>query len=230
MPYVYKEVTTAGAIFCYKHYSARYGKRASRGANTTPTTDQQRAVNKRLATQRRLWTICDYFKKNDYFITLTYRRSERPESIEEAMKEFSRCFAKVGRVLKKRDIKLTYMHMCERGTHGAVHHHVLIKNTFEPSLIINAWTRGSVNVQKVYSSDMLKLGMYFLKGNSQNSEKRFSQSRNIIAPKPKVRIIKAERWTDKPRPRNGYDVANITDGTDLEYGFQYQEYIMVKRE
>jgi len=230
MPYVYKTVTTAGAIFCYKHYSARYGKRSNRALNMCPTKEQQKAVNKRISNQRRLWTICDTFRKDDYFVTLTYRRDERPDDMDSAMKLIGRTLAKVSRKLKQSDIKLTYMHMAERGTKGAIHHHILIKNRFDIGLFAKMWTVGSVNIQQIYTSNMLKLGMYMIKGDSESSEKRYSQSRDIAAPKPVTEIIKAEKWLEKPRPKKGYDIINIVEGTDAEFAFPYQEYIMVKRE
>jgi len=219
-------------MFRYKYHSARYGKKSGRGCNIKPTSEKQKFINKKISGQKRLWTICDNFEKDDYFITLTYRRDERPDSMDEAMECIKKFLAKLSRILKKRNTKLSYMQMTERGTKGGVHHHLLIKNRFDIGVIFekNLWPYGSVNIQRVYSDNLLKLGMYMLKGDSEASEKRYSQSRDIVAPEPEVKIIAAEKWTEVPKPVKGYEVINVSDGVDMEYGYPYQEYIMVKRE
>ena len=230
--YLYKTVVTPQAIFCYKYYSLRYGKRGTRGVNISRTSDQQKTVNRRLAAQRRLWTICNNFRRSDYFITLTYRRDERPEDMDAAVRNAGRALARLSRILKRQGVKLSYYLMTERGAKGAVHHHILIRNCFDLGIIFSKkiWKHGAVQVKDIYTSSMLQLGRYFLKGDSAGSDKRYSQSRDIIAPKPKVEVIKAAKWRSKPRPKKGYDIIDIVDGVSEGFGMPYQEYIMVKRE
>ena len=230
--YLYKTVVTPQAIFCYKYYSLRYGKRGTRGTNISRTSDQQKAVNRRLAAHKRLWTICANFKRTDHFLTFTYRRDARPADMDEAVKCAGKAMARLSRILKRQGVKLSYYLMTERGERGAVHHHVLIRNNFDVGLIFGKriWTHGAVQVKEIYTDSMLALGRYFLKGDSAASEKRYSQSRDVIAPKPKVEVIKAAKWRSKPRPKKGYDVIDVVDGVSEGFGMPYQEYIMVKRE
>lgn len=227
-----KTVNTPYAIFCYKYYSTRYRKRCNRSGKRSSTKEQQRAINKRLAAHKRLWTICNNFKRSDYFITLTYRRDARPDDIETAIRCAGAALARLSRILKRHGVKLSYYLMTERGTKGAVHHHVLIRNNFDLGLMFSKkiWKHGAVQVKDIYTSSMLQLGKYFLKGDSAESEKRYSQSRDVIAPKPKVEVIKAAKWHKKPRVKKGYEITDLVDGISAGFGFPYQEYIFVKRE
>lgn len=238
--YLKKTVNTPFAIFVYKYNSWRYGRKATRGPNGEKTNDRQKLINKRIARHKRIWTICDNFDKQDYYITLTYRMKDRPDSIDEAMKIISYELGKVSRILKSKEKKLKYFHICERGQKGAVHHHLLIKNNFSISDLelrrdgkkrkLNLWSYGKMMVEKVYSYDVIKLAKYFVKGDSEESEKRYSQSRDVICPEPKIEIIKAEKWRVIPEAKIGYDILEVQEGIDGMYGKGYQEYIQVRRE
>lgn len=233
IPHIKKTVRTPRVTFCYKYYSSRYGKRSgTRAERRAPTTEQQKIINKRHSQQKKLWTICNNFKHDDYFLTFTYRRGNRPENMDEAIKNTSKAMARLSRLLKNKGIKLSYFLVTERGERGGVHHHVLIRNNFDIGLLFSRriWTHGAVKLQDVYTKSILELAKYMLKGDSEKSEKRYSKSRDVVAPEPRVEVIKSKRWTDKPRPKKGYDIIDICEGTDMGFGFPYQEYIMVRRE
>lgn len=232
MAYLKKTVNTKNIIFNYKYYSARYGKRKHKGGRTAPTSEQQKRINKRIQNQKRIWTICEHFNLQDYYITLTYRKCDRPADMEEATAILSKTLARLSRALKRQGVKLSYMTVTEYGKLGTVHHHVLIKNRFPIGEYINdkLWGYGKLQYEKVYTSSILQLAKYFVKGDSESSEKKYTQSRDIITPKPKTEIIKAERWSITPKAPAGYDVVDIYDGTDERFGCPYLEYIMVKRE
>lgn len=230
--YLRKTVETPWCIFRYLYRSSRYGKKSKRGGGVAATSEQQKAINKRIASQKRLWLICQYFSRDDYFLTFTYRRSERPDNIDDAMKLMSKALQKLARVLKRKGIKLSYFHVCERGERGGVHHHVLIKNRFPIGDLFNAdiWEHGKIVFEEVYSKGVVKLAEYFVKGDSEVSEKKYSQSRDLITPKPKVEVIKSDGWLDVPRGKKGYDLVNLVDGRTEYGGDIYQGYMLVRRE
>jgi len=230
--YLRKTVKTPCCIFRYHYYSSRYGKKSKREKNTLPSSECQKAINKRIASHKRLWLICRHFKQNDYFLTFTYRRRDRPGDINKAVKLMGKALSKLARMLKKKGIKLTYFHVCERGERGGIHHHVLIKNRFQIGELFNSdiWQYGKIMFELVYSKSVLKIAEYFIKGDSDKSEKRYTQSRDLIIPKPRTEIIKADSWNDKPRGMKGYNIINISDGIDSYSGKIYQEYILVKKE
>lgn len=234
MAYIQKLVVTPNATFTYKHYSARYGKKGKRGERIGPTSQQQKKINMRIARHKILWTICWWFRRDDYLLTLTYRRADRPETAKEAAAKAGKALSKLRRILKDDGIKLSYMLMTERGERGAIHHHVLIKNRFNIGIFFDKrlWEYGGVHHDPEFmkNTPIIKIAKYFVKGNSDNSEKLFSKSRDLICPKPEVKIIPADTWREKPVIKKGYELWNLAEGVECERGTIYQEYIMVRRE
>lgn len=234
MPYIQTKVVTPNAIFISKHNSARYGKKGKRGERIGPTSEQQKEINKRISSQKWLWTICQWFRSTDYFLTFTYRLSDRPESIKEAHSIAGKVLGKLRRILKSRGKKLSYVLRTERGERGAVHHHVLIKNTFNIGIFFEKglWSYGVVRYdpEEMKRKKIIQLAKYFIKGDSEKSEKAFSKSRDLVAPKPQVKIIPAEGWREKPVIKKGYELWNYNEGVEWERGTFYQGYILVKRE
>ena len=131
--------------------------------------------------------------------------------------------------MKKKNIPLTYTAMTERGIKGGLHHHLIIKNVFDIGIIISLWEYGKVHIENIYTDSMYDLAMYFVKGDSEKSEKDFTSSRNMKKPKIKYRIVKAERWTSTPRAKKHYEIIHRFDGFHDFSGFPYQEYVMVRR-
>lgn len=234
MPYIQTKVVTPNAIFIHKHNSARYGKKGKRGERIGPTSEQQKEINKRISSQKWLWTICQWFRSTDYYLTFTYRKSDRPDSIKEASRIAGTVMGKLRRILKSRGKKLSYVLVTERGERGAVHHHVLIKNNFNIGIFFEKglWSYGGVRYdpEEMKRKKIIQLAKYFIKGDSDKSEKVFSKSRDLVAPKPQVKIIPAEGWREKPIIKKGYELWNYDDGIECERGTFYQGYIMVKRE
>ena len=234
MPYLQKMVITPNAIFTYKNNSARYGKKGKRGERIGPTSEQQKKINKRIARHKKLWTICKWFRNTDYLLTLTYRLADRPKTAKEAHAIAGKVMAKLSRILKAKGIKLSYKLMTERGERGAVHHHVLIKNTFNIGIFFEKrlWEYGAVHYdpEEMKRTKIIQIAKYFVKGDSDDSEKLFSKSRDLVCPKPLVKIIPADDWRDKPIVKKNYELWDFADGVEGERGTMYQEYIMVKRE
>ena len=77
--------------------------------------------------------------------------------------------------------------------------------------------------------DVIKLAKYFVKGDSDKSEKDYTQSKYLKQPKIHKKIIKAERWAGIPKPKKGYAIQSVYDGFHDFSGYPYQEYVMVRR-
>lgn len=118
-----------GNTFSKKKVSPQgYGKKnIPRGPNWNECSEVQRRRNELLKKKRIVWNICTNFKKSDWWVTLTYRRSERPDSMVMAKKQRSRFIRRLREKLKKKDIPLTYTAMTERGVKGGLHHHFITK-------------------------------------------------------------------------------------------------------
>ena len=160
MAYIEKTIIAGEHIFKEKSFSARYGKKnIPRGPNWNECSEVQRRRNELLKKKRIVWNICTNFKKSDWWVTLTYRRTERPDSMVMAKKQRSRFIRRLREKLKKKDIPLTYNAMTERGVKGGLHHHFIIKNVFDIGIIISLWEHGKVHIENIYTDSMYDLSL-----------------------------------------------------------------------
>ena len=115
MAYIEKTIIAGEHIFKEKVSPARYGKKNIQevriGMNVQRFNGEE---NELLKKKRIVWNICTNFKKSDWWVTLTYRRTERPDSMVMAKKQRSRFIRRLREKLKKKDIPLTYTTLCYR--------------------------------------------------------------------------------------------------------------------
>ena len=228
MPYLKKTVIAGGNIFIYKHFAIRFGKKVLRGKKCGKTTPKQKEVNRRLQADKKRWVLLENFKKGDFFIDLNYRQGERPSDLDTASKEIEAVMKKLSRKLKAKGVKLTYMRLTERGDQGGIHHHLVLKNNFDISELERLWTKGKVIADRIYSDNLLKLADYFAKGRKMTSEKRYSQSRNLVIPKPKTEVITAKKWREDVKPQKGYEIHDIWNGYHDLIGYEFQRVVLKK--
>lgn len=240
MPYIKMTVKAGNDEYTYKYHTHRYAKKSERGKNIRPTTKEQKKINKRLAYRKRQWTISSNFERGDWYITLTYRKNERPEDNKAAAKILSDTLGKLRRKLKRKGIPLYYISSTERGTKGAVHHHLIIKNNFDIGMLIELWKLGRVDSVSVYTDSMAELGAYFTKdiegGKHANKqavkakETIYGASRNLKKPKITKQVVKAKTFSDVPTNKKGYTIIHFYKNFQSEAGYLYQEYIQTKTE
>lgn len=251
MPYLKTEVKCGPYIFTYKGFALRYLKKNARGPNIKITTEAQKARNQYYSRRKRIWLIATNFSKGDLWITLTYKKNNRPADMAGAKKDRTKFIRKIRNHCKKNNIRFIYMGMTEIGMRGGVHHHFIMKNGIDESKIFQAWKNfGFVKIgaigdieteiqsdefdeyeeqKKHTEDDVIRLAKYFVKGDSDKSEKNYIQSRYLKQPKIRKQIIKAERWTGIPKPKKGYTIQSVYDGFHDFSGFPYQEYLMIRR-
>ena len=139
------------------------------------------------------------------------------------------------------------MGMTEVGVRGGVHHHFIMSSRIDENNIFQSWKNyGFVKVGAIgdiseisfdesdedaeqAQDDVIKLAKYFVKGDSDKSEKDYTQSKYLKQPKIHKKIIKAERWAGIPKPKKGYAIQSVYDGFHDFSGYPYQEYVMVRR-
>ena len=226
MAYLKKTVSLKGVIFVYKHHASRYGKKSLRGKNKQKTTPCQKEANRRMQADKNQWKLLANFEQGDWWVEFTYRQGTRPEDIDTAEEHIRKLCSKLYQRLKRKDIKLYYMRMTERGEYGGLHHHLVFRNNFDPGILKELWPYGKVIIDDIYSENLIKLAEYFAKGRKATNEKRYSASRNLIIPKPKVEIISRSSWTKEPKPKQGYEIYNLYNGYHNVIGYEYQRYIM----
>lgn len=228
--YLKKTVKAGACIFTYKHHAFRYGKKYLRSANHSETTPKQREINRRISADKKIWTFLENFEKGDFWVEFNYRPDTRPNEIETAFKNIQKLLQRLARILKKQGIRLTYMQMTERGKLGGLHHHIAFKNNFDPALLIKLWENGKVITDKIYSDNLIKLAEYYVKGRSENGDKKYSQSRNLKQAVIKTEIMKNDKWEKDPKPRKGYVIHDLFNGYHEIIGYEYQRMIQKRIE
>lgn len=241
MAYIQLTVNAGYDTYTYKYHSHRYGLKANkRGKNITPTTKEQKRINKRISERKRQWTASANFTKGDWWVTLTYRRQERPEENKAAHKILTKTLSQLRRKLKRQRTEFYYMGKTERGEKGAVHHHLLIKNNFDIGRLIELWKYGRVDIVSIYTGSMAILSDYINKDSNASAKHKnkleqklretlHTASRNLKKPEIKKKVINASTFSEMPAHKKDYYIIHCYNGFQSEAGYMYQEYIQTRQ-
>lgn len=243
MPYLREEYWLQRTIEVEKKHTGKYGapgqKRQKRKKATPEEIKKQNEYNRVKKLRRK---IGYNFNSNDWYITLTYKKENRPTT-EKAKKILREFLDYLRKEYKKRGQPLKYIIVTE-WKNKAIHHHIIINHivdakTDTSKLIHKKWKYGGKHFQHLYEDgDFKKLAEYLVKetkDTKQESESpsrlSYSCSRNLEMPKPKKKILRRKQW-DEPKPRKGYyiDKDSIIEGVNPITGYHYQHYIMIKIE
>ena len=228
-------------------YAGRYGaKGEKRNKKVKPTPEQmekQNQINKENRVRR---LIKANFKKYDLWCTLKYPKGTRKE-ISEVQKDLSKFTNKLRAQYKKRGEQLKFISRIEIGKLGGIHIHILINRIPDSDILISkCWTPGTVYFGSLYENGgFRKLAEYIVKKTESSKmedldEKerkqgtKYSSSRNLIRPVPKVK--KYTRRTVRkiiengPTPTKGYyiDEETLTIGDNQYTGYSYIKYIELR--
>lgn len=251
MPYV-RRVTKAGkTVEIEKYYTSRYNKRGGkRGDKIKPTSDEQKKINERNAERKLRILINANFTEGDYHLVLDYvRHTGEPDRTPDEMRHDIDVFLRACRKeYRKAGKEFKYIHVMEVGEKGARHHHLII-NKIDTEIIQNCWNKAyeKHNLVKVFNLDKSgnygKLANYLLKYTSKHrkkeegalQKKRWSASKNLTRPEPKVTIISdRDYFQTEPKEMKGYyiDKDSISCGMHSAeyYGYGYIRYILVQLE
>lgn len=226
-------------------HTGRYGaKSQKREKREKPSPDDIKRQNqwKRVRDLRRVikWN----FRKNDYWITLTYPKGYRPEYAQ-VMKDIQKMIRKVKDKYKKQGAELKYIYRIAIGKRGGIHVHILVnrfanEQTGSDLIISECWTHGHVNFRTLYESGGYQdLAEYIAKELEEwepESMKRFHPSRNLIRKEPEEKKINRRSLVDKqgipipPKAPKGYyvDESSVKTGINPLTGFAYRHYTLVK--
>lgn len=236
----FKTTVKAGAtIEVTKSYTKRIGVKV-KGDREKPTAEEMEKVNQMNAERTLRLKINANFGVDDPFITLTYRKDERPTP-EQAKKNIKKVIDSLRKEFKKLGVDLKYINVTEY-KNKAIHHHLLI-NHIEgedvSKMVRRLWKFGRPDFKYLDDTGQYKdLAAYLIKETSKTykendggHKQRYSCSRNLIMPTPKTEIIKkAQRWMADPKPIKGYyiDKDTVYNGIDPFTGREYQKYTMVR--
>lgn len=226
-------------------HTGRYGaKGQKREKREKPSKEDIKRQNqwKRVRDLRR--TIKWNFKKNDYWITLTYPKGYRPE-YGQIMKDMQKMIRKARGKYKKQGAELKYIFRIAIGKRGGVHVHILVnrfanEETGSDLIISECWENGHINFRTLYESggyqDLAEYMAKELEEWEPEEMKRFHPSRNLIRKDPEEKTINRRSLVDKkgipipPKPPKGYyvDESSVKTGINPLTGFTYRHYTLVK--
>ena len=251
MPYV-RRVTEAGkTVEVEKYYTSRYNKKGGkRSDKVKPTTEIQKKINIKNAERQLRILINANFGEEDYHVILGYVRGEgEPDRTPEEMRHDIDIFLrKCRKEYKKAGKEFKYIHVMEIGEKGARHHHLIV-NGIDTEILQQCWNKANEKHSKisVFNLDKTgnygKLAKYLLKYTDKHrkkedgalQKKRWSSSKNLKRPEPKVEIISdREYFRTDPKPIKGYyiDKESINIGVHSAeyYGYGYIRYTLVQLE
>ena len=235
----FKTVVKAGkTVEVIKSYTKRVGAKV-KGKREKVKSEEMEKINQLNAERTLRLKINANFGMDDLFITLTYRKEERPtpaqakKNIEKLLKGLRKDYRSVFNELK-------YINVTEY-KNKAIHHHLLINHidgADASKMVRRLWRFGRPNFKYLDSTGQYKdLAAYLIKEtsktykeNDDGHKQRYSCSRNLIMPVSKTEIIrKAKKWLPDPRPVKGYyiDLETVYNGIDPFTGREYQRYTMI---
>lgn len=239
MSYFKTSIVAGETIEVTKSYVKRVGA-VSRGKRKELTPEQMQKVNERNAERTLRLILNANFGEDDLFVTLTYRREERPTP-EKAKKNIGKLLDGLRKKIKRIGGELKYINVTEYANQ-AIHHHLVInhiKGHDVSKMIRTLWRFGRPNFKYLDASGQYKnLAAYLIKETSKTYKQndgghrqRYSCSRNLIRPVPQTEIIRrAAGWLQDPKPIKGYyiDKDTVYNGVDPFTGRMYQHYTMIR--
>ena len=230
-----------------KTCSGRYGRKLQVSEKKNVTKESQRKENERQMIKKLNRIIEANFGDDDYHLVLTYTPDNRPEP-QDAKKILKDFFTAMRKEYKVRNCELKYIVVTEYRK-KAIHHHVVINELPQSDpeknkdhitlmkLLKRHWKHGRKMLTALYGEgEYENLAAYLVKETTETfkddeapCKKRYSCSRNLVHPEPEVKIIKAFKWAEDPKPKKGYEVIKDSVHSGINrMGFPYQYYKMRK--
>lgn len=228
-------------------HTGRYGAAGQkRIKRKRPTPEDMARQNqwKRVRDLRRLikW---NFREKKDYWVTLTYRKGDRP-SWEQMKKDLTELIGKLRKAYRAAGEELKYIYRLGIGKKGGPHVHIILNRiskaeTGTDMMLAEFWNKGHANIRSMYEEGgYADLAEYIAKPLEEwepEGIKRYTPSRNLVRkePEPPELILRrslADRHGNmkEPKPPKGYyvDRSSIRMGRNPVTGYFYRHYTLVK--
>ena len=219
-----------------RYYPGNYGapgcKRRARHKPTPEDVAEQNKRNRERYIQR---LILANFSEGDWWLTLTYRKEERPGSIEEAVDDRRKLIKRLQKEYREAGYEFKCLAATEIGKRGAVHHHFAIEDIANGNLntkktVMKAWKRGRIDFTPLYEDGEYKnLAEYMIKREGKEGQKQsYTRTRNLIIPQPQKRKVYRKGWEKEPGAEEGWGIIKDTlvNGINPATGLPHQRYMM----
>lgn len=235
MPYIESVCKAGMTIEVERYYTSRYGKRGQgRGEKVKPTPEEQKKINARIAEKKLRRLINENFSPGDYHLVLTYAkaRGEPARDKDDMREDIAKFLRAMRKEYKDSGKEFKYIHVMEVGPKGARHHHLIINN-IDTRQIQKCWPHGRINVNPLDQSGNYKdLASYLIKytnktvGTKEELQgKRWNCSRNLVHPKPTIKIITKRSWfRNEPKVPAKYAKDYYIDPNSIVRGIHSPEY------
>lgn len=223
-----------------KYYPGNYGapgmKRSTKQKRTPEDIKRQNETNRWKKIQR---LILANFKEGDWHLILKYKKSERPPTYKEAVRQRKKFIDAMREIYKKAGIPFKWIAVTERGKKGqALHHHLVIEDICTSDIITvqlvkELWQYGNQFFVSLYEDgEYEKLAEYIVKAETKEECDwcTYSRSRNLIVPQPEREKIYRKRWLKEPRAPVGWYVVkdSVVNGENPYTKAPYQHYTIKK--
>lgn len=227
-------------------HTGRYGAPGEkRQKKRKPTREDIKRQNqwKRERDVRRLikWN----FRERDYWMTITYRKGERPP-YDTIKKDIASLIRKVRAEYRKQGWELKYIYRVAIGKRGSPHIHILVNRMANDQaqtdeIFEKCWKHGHINIRMAYKEgDFHQLAKYITKPLEEWEPaelKRFVTSRNLTRKEPKRKEIRRRTLIDTktrlpkpPKAPKGYYILpdSVRMGKNPLTGYSYRHYTLIK--
>jgi hypothetical protein len=174
--------------------------------------------------------LLENFRPGDYWITLTYRKEDRPEDIKEAAHDAKLFRDRLKKYFKKVETEFKWIQTTEIGSKGGAHHHMVINRIAGlDKYLAKEWAKGKVRIQLLYEDGRFRdLADYLAKEGSGQSAR--THSRNLRQPKKVKEIMNGtmKRLRENFKGRI-LDKDSIVEGVNVfGYAYRIAEYVKLE--
>lgn len=219
-----------------EYHTARYGAPGEkRQKRKKPTPEQMEKINQYNKERLARHKLRTWFRVNDYYTDLTYRKEARPLDMEMAKRHFKTFIRIIRREYKKRGEVLRWMRNIEVGTKNGWHIHIVVNRIQDTDMILaDAWEHGRVVNELLYEvGEFRKLAAYITKTPKTDRrlrESSYSTSRNLPVKQPKDKTyIRWKTWRNVRIPKGYYlDPDTFHEGENPITGYRYRIYTLLR--
>lgn len=242
MPWIEKTVDCGNVKFVKRYFSTRYGTKGQvfRNGAVGTTSEAQERINDKNKIERFNILSNANFYEGDYFLTFTYKRENRPDSLETAKDQWTKLLRKLRALYKKNGTALKYL-WCLEYKNNVYHFHMLCNNdNINSKEFQRLWKYGSINIKCLDDRAYNTVGEYMMKEQFTKEEKTkpsrcYGSSKNLYKPEPQIKILNNGEWDETPVADAGYtlDDDSLENGEiyieDIDVSFRYQAYRLLKQ-
>lgn len=242
--YVYKNV-----IEREEYHDGKYGapgKKRDKKKKATP--EQVAKINQYNKSKKARRRLREYFRENDWLVTLTYQKENRPKDMKDCKKQFNKMIRSLRKIYRKKGYELCWIRNIENTTKNNWHIHLIVNQLPDtnPLLLFKGiWPSGKTDLKLLYEKGGFKnLADYITKdektkkeyvskgvldhGEKGITEASYSTSRNMPLTPPEVNILK--RWPKEPKIKEGWelDKSSFFEGINPVTGYKYRHYTLIR--